>query len=146
MDKNFVYIIKGTNTNNKIKYYIGYTNNPTRRIRQHNCELVGGAKATKGYKWEYCGLITNFRDNIEGLQIEWRLKHSTKKTGIINKINSFIQYVDTHLKASPNNTQMIDKYHLIIDYSILPNININPSINIQIINKKINEYNSIKNI
>ena len=53
MNNNFVYIIKGINNNNKTKYYIGYTNNPCRRIRQHNCELVGGAKATKGYKWEY---------------------------------------------------------------------------------------------
>ena len=48
MDNNFVYIIRGINDKNKIKYYIGYTNNPIRRIRQHNCELVGGAKATKG--------------------------------------------------------------------------------------------------
>ena len=141
MDKNFVYIIKGTNIKNRTKYYIGYTNNPIRRIRQHNCELVGGAKATKGYKWEYCGLITNFRDNIEGYQIEWRLKHSTKKTGIVNKINSFIEYVDLHFKASPNNTQMIDIYHLILDYNLLPNTNIIPSVNIQIINKEINnEY------
>ena len=139
MDKNFVYIIKGINTQNKIKYYIGYTNNPCRRIRQHNCELVGGAKATKGYKWEYCGLITNFRDNIEGLQIEWRLKHSTKKTGIVNKINSFIEYVDLHNKASPNNSQMIDIYHLCLDYNLLPNTNIIPSTNIQIINKEINK-------
>jgi predicted GIY-YIG superfamily endonuclease len=136
MDKNFVYIIKGTNENNKIKtkYYIGYTNNPPRRIRQHNCELVGGAKATKGYKWEYCCLITNFRDNIEGLQIEWRLKHSTKKTNIINKINSFISYIDTHLKASPKNTQMIDKLHFYLKYDLLPNNNIIYSNNIIIFN------------
>ena len=138
---NFVYIIKGINTNNKIKYYIGYTNNPKRRIRQHNCELVGGAKATKGFKWEYCGLIYNFRDNIEGLQIEWRLKHSTKKTGIINKINSFIQYIDHYLKASPNNTIMIDKYNMNLNYNLLPNINIISSQNILILNTQINIEN-----
>jgi predicted GIY-YIG superfamily endonuclease len=138
MDNNFVYIIRGINDKNKIKYYIGYTNNPIRRIRQHNCELVGGAKATKGYKWEYCGLIRNFRDNIEGLQIEWRLKHSTRKTGIVNKINSFIQYIDLHLKASPNNTKMIDKLHMCLNYNLLPNINVISSENIQIINTEIN--------
>ena len=140
MNNNYVYIIKGTNTANKTKYYIGYTNNPIRRIRQHNCELVGGAKATKGYKWEYCGLITNFRDNIEGLQIEWRLKHSTRKKGIINKINSFIEYVDLHIKASPNNTQINDNYHMFLDYNLLPNTNIITSTNIKIINKKIKNY------
>ena len=117
--------------------YVGMTNNPTRRIRQHNCELVGGAKATKGYKWEYCGLITNFRDNIEGLQIEWRLKHSTKKTGITNKINSFITYVDTYNKASPNNTEMTNKLNMCINYNMLADTNIINSNNIIITNKEI---------
>jgi len=137
MDNNFVYIIKGINTNNKTKYYIGYTNNPSRRIRQHNCEIVGGAKATKGYKWEYCGLITNFRDNIEGLQIEWRLKHSTRKTGIVNKINSFIEYVDLYNKASPNNIEMIKQLQMNLNYDLLPNASIITSQKIQIINKQI---------
>ena len=137
MDNNFVYIIKGINTNNKTKYYIGYTNNPSRRIRQHNCEIVGGAKATKGYKWEYCGLITNFRDNIEGLQIEWRLKHSTRKTGIVNKINSFIEYVDLYNKASPNNNEMIKQLQMNLNYDLLPNTSIITSQKIQIINKQI---------
>jgi len=137
MDKNFVYIIKGINDKNKTKYYIGYTNNPKRRIRQHNCELVGGAKATKGYKWKYCGLITNFRDNIEGLQLEWRLKHSTKKTNIINRINSFITYIDLNNRASPNNTELIDKLHMDLNYNLLPNTDIINSYNIIIINKEI---------
>lgn len=136
MNNNFVYIIKGLNDNNKTKYYIGYTNNPERRIRQHNCDLVGGAKATKGYKWEYCCIITNFRDNIEGLQIEWRLKHSTKKTNIINKINSFIEYINLNLKASPKNTPMINKLHFYINLSLFPPFTIIESDNIQIFELK----------
>jgi predicted GIY-YIG superfamily endonuclease len=131
---NYVYIIKGTNQNNKTKYYIGYTNNPNRRIRQHNCELVGGAKSTKGYKWIYCCLITNFRDNIEGLQIEWRLKHSTKKTNIISRINSFIDYIELNNKASPKNTPMINKLSMFICYDLLSNPSINQSTNINIYN------------
>ena len=54
MFDNFVYIIKGTNDNNKTKFYIGFTNNLYRRIKQHNREIKGGAKATYGYKWKYC--------------------------------------------------------------------------------------------
>jgi predicted GIY-YIG superfamily endonuclease len=134
---NFVYIIKGINDNNKTKYYIGYTNNPERRIRQHNCELVGGAKATKGYKWEYCCIISNFRDNIEGLQIEWRLKHSTKKTNIINKINSFIEYINLNLKASPKNIPMIDKLHFYLNLNLFPISTIIKSDNIKIFELKI---------
>lgn len=120
MFKHFVYIIYGINSSNKKKYYIGYTNNPQRRIRQHNREIVGGAKSTIGYKWKYCGIITNFRDKIEGLQIEWRLKYSTKKTNIINRINSFINYINVHLKASPNNIQMVNKLIIYINLLYLP--------------------------
>ncbi len=130
MFEHFVYIIKGINQFNKTKYYIGYTCNIHRRIRQHNCELVGGAKATKGYKWEYYGIITNFRDHIEGLQIEWRLKHSTKKTNIVNRINSFLQYIDTHNNASPKNKPF---EHKLLFYLSPTFTKINDSINAHLI-------------
>jgi predicted GIY-YIG superfamily endonuclease len=140
MFENFVYIIRGINSCNKIKYYIGYTNNPQRRIRQHNRDIIGGAKATAGFKWEYCAIFTNFRDNIEGLQIEWRLKHSTKKPNIINKLNSFFNYIDTNLNASPKNSKMKTKLFLYIDHTLLPiNLQLNKPINILIVNKQFNE-------
>jgi len=55
--------------------YNGCTNNFKRRIRQHNGEIVGGAKCTsRRGPWEpYC-IITGFKDNIEALQAEWRIK------------------------------------------------------------------------
>lgn len=112
MFKDFVYIIKGINSNNKIKYYIGYTNNLHRRIKQHNGLLKGGAKATKGYIWSYYCIFTNFRNNIEGLQTEWRLKHVSKNRNIIDKINSFIEYVRCNNKVSPN-ANIINKKILI---------------------------------
>ena len=37
--------------NNKNKTYIGATNEFSRRIRQHNGIISGGAKSTKGDKW-----------------------------------------------------------------------------------------------
>ena len=140
MFENFVYIIRGINSYNKIKYYIGYTNNPQRRIRQHNRDIIGGAKSTAGYKWRYCAIFANFRDNIEGLQIEWRLKHSTKKTNIINKLNSFFNYIDTNLNASPNNSKMKTKLFLYIDHTLLPkDQQLNKPINILIVNTQFNE-------
>jgi len=120
MFENFVYVIRGINASNKIKYYIGYTTNPQRRIKQHNREIIGGAKATVGYKWQYCAIFANFRDNIEGLQIEWRLKFSTKKKHIVHRFNSFFNYIDTHLNASPKNTQMTTKLFLYINCDLLP--------------------------
>ena len=138
MFDNFVYIIKGINDNNKTKYYIGFTNNLYRRIKQHNREIKGGAKATNGYKWIYCTIITNFKDNIEGLQLEWRLKHSTKKIGIINRINSFLSYIDQYNKVSPKANILNKKLLFYIDNTLLPiNININKSISVIFINIKL---------
>lgn len=121
MGRNFVYIIKGINDNNKTKYYIGYTNNLYHRIRQHNREIVGGAKATNGYKWKYCGIITNFKDAIEGLRTEWRLKHSTKQTNIKNRINSFFTYIKTYSKVSPKSDILDNKLLFYLNDDIRPN-------------------------
>jgi len=101
MQEDYVYIIEGINNNtNKTKYYIGYTNNPYNRIRQHNRDIKGGAKATANYTWKYVGLIFNIEDNIEGLQIEWRLKHATKKYNIVDRINAFLEYLENNNKVS----------------------------------------------
>lgn len=49
-----LYLLKHTVHN---KTYLGITNNHERRIRQHNCEIKGGAKYTSNNlcngKWEY---------------------------------------------------------------------------------------------
>lgn len=95
----FVYIIKGSN-GKKTKYYVGSTNDLHRRIRQHNRELIGGAKATSGFKWNYYMIIANIDSKIEALQIEWRLKH--QRGNIHNKIINFISYIQTNHKPSPN--------------------------------------------
>ena len=56
--------------------YVGFTTNPTRRIRQHNREIVGGAKRTfKHYPWTIICLITGFHDKRSALQFEWANQH-----------------------------------------------------------------------
>jgi len=84
---NFCYIL--FNTINQ-KTYVGYTNNPTRRLRQHNGELSGGARFTKrvrdsstsGMKWEFLVLLSStsieFNKN-KALSLEWHIKHPTGK-------------------------------------------------------------------
>jgi predicted GIY-YIG superfamily endonuclease len=76
--------------------YVGYTINPERRIRQHNGEIIGGAKATKGKgKWKFICLLSGFVNNHQALSCEWRIKHPTGKkqkpkeyNGIIGRIKS----------------------------------------------------------
>lgn len=76
-----VYLL--TNSKNNCTY-IGMTNNPVRRIRQHNGELVGGAKYTclKRYDgtWTYYGQITNIPNKSLAMSIEKKIQIRSKKT------------------------------------------------------------------
>lgn len=79
----FCYILRNTNGKYKTMTYNGSTNDPIRRLRQHNEEISGGAKAThgKGQSWEIYFLMSGFQDHINTLSCEWRIKHPTGKPG-----------------------------------------------------------------
>jgi len=55
--------------------YVGYTVDFKRRLRQHNREIKGGAKATAGRKWQMILQITGLPDKHHALSLEWHLKH-----------------------------------------------------------------------
>ena len=62
------------------KTYIGSTVNITRRFRQHNGEIKGGAKYTKGGKWiPYMVLADLEHTKNTALSYEWHLKNVSKK-------------------------------------------------------------------
>lgn len=56
--------------------YNGSTNDPRRRLRQHNGELKGGARATSraGPGWRFVAVVAGFPDHVNALQCEWRIK------------------------------------------------------------------------
>ena len=86
--KYYCYILKNSYLPHKNRTYIGYTINPSRRIRQHNQEISGGAKYTSAFgnkSWYIYCLISGFPDNITALQCEWRLKHPCKKKKLMKK-------------------------------------------------------------
>ncbi len=70
-------IYKNNNT------YCGITNNVTRRLKQHNSIIKGGAKATtsKGPGWNYLCQISGFQNKIQVLQFEWAVKHVLPNEG-----------------------------------------------------------------
>ena len=66
-------------TDDMRKTYVGATTNPDRRLRQHNKEISGGAKATgisvlQGLNWQRACYIKGIPEWRSALQIEWRWK------------------------------------------------------------------------
>lgn len=60
--------------------YVGFSTNVDRRLRQHNCEIQGGAKATKGKTWRRILTVGDFPSHTSALQFEWKWKYLTRKT------------------------------------------------------------------
>ena len=79
----FCYILRNRDPRYRTLTYNGSTNDPKRRLRQHNEEISGGAKATHGKAgaWEIYALLSGFPDHINTLSCEWRIKHPTGKPG-----------------------------------------------------------------
>ncbi len=76
----FVYLLQAANSKTT---YIGATVNLCRRLRQHNGEIKGGAKATRaklmcGDCWQRVAYVTGFPTWQAALQFEWRWKHLSR--------------------------------------------------------------------
>lgn len=76
----YCYILRNKDVTYKNLTYNGSTNDPYRRLRQHNGEISGGAKATHGKgEWEIYVLLTGFKTHVNALSCEWKIKHPTNK-------------------------------------------------------------------
>jgi ribA/ribD-fused uncharacterized protein len=62
------------------KTYIGMTDNPLHRLRQHNREIAGGACATAGQKWNHVCVLSGFPTRRSALQFEWMWKYCARRT------------------------------------------------------------------
>ena len=68
----FCYILCSLNEKYLNGTYIGFTDDPLHRIRQHNGEIKGGAKFTKRRRpWKLILVISNFPNKIAALKFEW---------------------------------------------------------------------------
>jgi len=70
--------------------YVGVSPTPERRLRQHNGEIVGGARYTtgRGPGWRHVCYVRGFRTSREALQFEWAWKNMFPKKagGIRNRL------------------------------------------------------------
>jgi predicted GIY-YIG superfamily endonuclease len=85
--------------------YVGITNNINRRIRQHNCELVGGAKYTTSRKgggdWYVYGFIDNL-DKHSALSIEKKIHLRSSKTKGKTPLERRINCINKLLEEYPH--------------------------------------------
>lgn len=63
----------------KNRTYIGFTLDPSRRIRQHNGEIIAGARRTSRHRpWEMVAVVHGFASKTQGLQFEWAWQNPEK--------------------------------------------------------------------
>lgn len=89
------YILRNIDKKYENHTYYGFTMDPIKRLRQHNGEIKGGAKATKGKKWEFIMLMTGFKTKNNALSCEWKLKHPEGK----RKKNKSFSGIDGRIKT-----------------------------------------------
>lgn len=81
MPAHFCYILQ--NALRPYSTYNGYTVDPDRRLRQHNCDIRGGAKATarlvgRGGKWTFLAIVAaEGLTHRTGLSLEWHCRYPT---------------------------------------------------------------------
>jgi predicted GIY-YIG superfamily endonuclease len=81
--------------------YNGYTTNLKRRLRQHNQEISGGAKATgrnKNKNWKYGVIITSKNPDFTktiALKLEWQIRYPTRRVPRPKQYNGIQGRIDS---------------------------------------------------
>lgn len=88
------YLVYMLHNKKNFRTYIGCTNNLDRRIRQHRCEIKGGAKYTSFHDpeaWEIDLTVMGFASKSEALSFEWHAKHNGRKvvSGVKRRRSNF---------------------------------------------------------
>jgi len=88
-------------TENLRQTYIGATVDPNRRLRQHNQELTGGARRTKGFVWQRALYVGGFPDWTATLQFEWSWKrHGRGLVGLAGKLRALLNLLHSEKSTS----------------------------------------------
>jgi predicted GIY-YIG superfamily endonuclease len=75
-------------SNMRGRTYVGITNNISRRLRQHNGEIKGGARATAGKgPWALVAYVDFFVSKSQALSFEWFMHHLRPRYRYIGSVS-----------------------------------------------------------
>jgi len=149
----YCYILANDYEPHKFRTYNGSTNNILRRLRQHNQELVGGARYTKKFgdkKWKIIALVTGYPDHKNTLQCEWRIRYPTGKKsyrkfrnpdGRIRGLCKVLNRKSWSPKSVHLNNNLELKMWIVSDYANCIDNNLPNNIQVNIVNN-IDPYNN----
>jgi len=82
--------------------YVGISNNVPRRLRQHNGEIKGGARATRAYgPWHIEVIVTGFVNKSQCLSFEWFMHHLRPRGRYIGNITKRLKCAMAILEIYP---------------------------------------------
>jgi predicted GIY-YIG superfamily endonuclease len=83
-----VYLLTSCDPRYKLHYYVGYTTNPLRRLKQHNGELGNGAwrTARKGRPWRIVLFVAGFTEDRAGLRFEWMWQNPHRTVALRDEV------------------------------------------------------------
>ena len=150
----FCYLLRNMNPKFSNLTYNGSTNDPKRRLRQHNGEIKGGARFTSRCPggWEIYCLMSGFPDHVNALQCEWRWKHCNGKpgprckqycspNGRIRGLNEVLCLDNWTGNSTVNNREGKFKLYIVKDMIDQLNLSLIPSnIEIVIVDEIVEEY------
>lgn len=90
-----VYLLTSCDPKYHLHWYVGYTPNPLRRLRQHNGELKnGGAVQTRrrGRPWRIVLFISGFLEDRAALRFEYRWHHPDKSPLIREQVAKLVMH------------------------------------------------------
>lgn len=96
--------------------YVGITNNLPRRLRQHNGEIQGGAKYTRGHRpWRLKYVAQSFPNKSEAMKFEWKVKHYSKRhrgsAPIRRRWLALTEAIEAGSRDQPTNLLDLDALH-----------------------------------
>lgn len=94
----YIYLL--TNGN---RTYVGATTDITRRVRQHNGEIVGGARSTRGDKWNLECYLSGFSSRSEAYRWEKIIK--SRARGRVDRISAMCLVSSGLCPNAPNRTK-----------------------------------------